>query len=149
MKTFMKKNITAYSGKDAMQDVVYRSLNEGSICIAAEYTKMRPTLQNKVIADNMVIIKSIWKSCSEEFKADLADYTKKLNIQRKFDYLPAVNRFGLFVKALYAYAKLNISNVSDLEYSVLKTSVVKNVLGMIDNDCLEKISDYGDLTALM
>mgnify|MGYP000896132013 CR=1 FL=1 len=125
MKVYLKKNITAYSGKDGEEDVVYQAHNNGNICIASNYTAPRETAQHLVFAQNAQTVKSLWSSVSAGFKNDLKSYALiySTNNQDKTN----VSGYAIFCKLLYSHAKALGSQVSDLEYDTLKISAAKSV----------------------
>ncbi len=133
MKVFLKKNITAYSGKDGEEDVVYSAHNQGNICIAKNYTKPVECPQHLVMKANSDNIRSLWASVSTAYKDDLSTYAKVIADKTSDSKLPG-NKFTWFVKILYSYAKSEGALVSTLDITTLRTSVIKSVKTAIDNN---------------
>ena len=52
MKVYMKKYLSAYSGKDVEEGVIYSSHNYGNVCIARTYKKPKLTDNNTNFAKN-------------------------------------------------------------------------------------------------
>ncbi len=125
MKVYLKKNITAYSGKDGEEDVVYQAHNNGNICIASNYTAPRETAQHLVFAQNGQAVKSIWSAVSAGFKNDLKSYA--LIYTSNNSDKTHITAYAILCKLLYAHAKALGSQVSDLEYDTLKTSAAKSI----------------------
>jgi len=99
----MKKNITAYSGKDKEEDVVYSSHNLGNVCIAKNYTKPKQTYQHTLFMENAGCIKALWDAASTAYKEDLSHYAHTLNIN--FPDKLKITSYALFVKICYAVSK--------------------------------------------
>lgn len=125
MKVYLKKNITAYSGKDKEEDVVYQAHNQGNICIALNYTRPRETSQQIAFGLNGKNVQSIWQSVSAGFKSDLKAYALAYSAHN--EDLTHVTAYALFFKMLYAHSSSLGNSVSDLEYDTLKTSSAKSV----------------------
>jgi hypothetical protein len=134
----MKKNISAYSGKDGEEDVVYASHNQGNVCIAKNYTKPKESPQHLVFKECANAISSLWDEATPAYKNDLKLYAKLLN-----DNLPTkikATSFAIFVKILYAFAKSEGALVSTLEMSTLRTSIIKDIQSTMDNKFIARVN---------
>jgi hypothetical protein len=137
MKVYLKKNITAYSGKDGEEDVVYSSHNQGNVCIARNYTKPTQTPQHLIFKANADAIRSIWSQATALFKDDLKIYAKLLN-ENYPDKIKATC-YSIFIKIIYAYAESEGVDVSTLDIATIRTSVVKSVKSAMDNNFISKV----------
>jgi hypothetical protein len=149
MRVYMKKNITAYSGKDQEEDVVYRSLNNGNYCIAAEFTAPKEHPQFEVFRANIAVLKDLWNGASGAFKTELKSYTDKLNADRAYKNLLRVSGYCLFVKMIYAYVKAEALQISGLDLVQLRTSNVKSLKSAVDSGYLPKVEGYDAYTAII
>lgn len=142
MRVFMKKNITAYSGKDQEQDVVYRSLNNGNYCIAAEFTAPVNHPQHGVFSANSAVVRTLWNSVNDPYKAEMKIYAQKHSADLVYHNKLRVSAYCVFIKMIYAYAKAGALNVADLTYATISASVIKNIKGAVDAGHLEKVDGY-------
>jgi len=138
MRVYLKKNITAYSGKDTEEDVIYSAHNQGNVCIARNYTKPIVTAQQLAFKANSNNLKTIWNQTTTAYKTDLRTYAGIL-IENFPDKLKATC-FSIFVKILYAYGKSEGMQVSAMNVTTLRSSAVKNVLSAMDNNFITKVS---------
>ena len=133
MKVFLKKNITAYSGKEGEEDVVYSAHNQGNICIAKNYTKPVECPQHLVMKANSDAIRSLWSQATAAYKADLSTFANAIADKASDSKLPG-NKFTWFVKIMYSYAKSEGISVSTLDIATIRTSVFKSVKSAMDNN---------------
>jgi len=138
MRVYLKKNITAYSGKDGEEDVIYTAHNEGNVCIAMNYTKPKESPQNLVFKSCAENAGTIWNQATADFKNDLKLYAKLLNVN--FPDKIKASCYAIFVKMLHTYAKTEGVLVSTLDISGIRTSVIKSVKSAMENNCLTKVN---------
>ena len=144
MRVYLKKNITAYSGKDGEEDVVYSAHNMGNICIAKNYTKPAITAHMLEMKANCDTISTIWNQASVGYKADILTYAKAM-VNTASDCKISGNKYSWFVKLLYAYTKAEGVSFSTLTITTVRASSIKNIQGAIENGF---IPDPGLTTSL-
>jgi len=149
MKVYMKKNITAYSGLDRDEHVVYNSFNEGNVCTTRKTFEYVPTAHTAVFSDQMNHIQDLWNLAGNPFKAEL----KKYEIKRRKLYLNNQLRgggnYGIFLKMIFAYAKAQNADVLSLQIVDLKQSSIKSIAEAVNAEILPKVDGYELMTAVM
>ncbi len=147
MRVYLKKNITAYSGKDNEEDVVYSAHNEGNVCIARNYTIPKESPQHLVFKANSDAVSTIWSQATADYKDDLKTYAKILN--ENFPNKLKAGCYSIFIRILYAYSKSEGVQVSTLDIATLRTSVVKSVKSAMDNNFITKVDSVSELDKVM
>ncbi len=147
MKVYLKKNISAYSGKDGEDDVVYHAHKNGNICIASNYVMPRLMAHHLTFASNGKTIKNIWSLVSTAYKNDMKSYA--VVYSRSHPDKTNINGYVIFCKLLYSYAKALGVQVSDLEYDTLKSSAVKSIHFAISEGYLPEYDFSFDLNSNM
>ncbi|HOQ79779.1 MAG TPA: hypothetical protein PLH63_01815, partial [Candidatus Cloacimonadota bacterium] len=127
-------NITAYSGKDKEEDVVYSSHNLGNVCIAKNYTKPKYTDQHEQFKKNAENIRTLWVAANSAFKNDLTIYAQILNINFP-DKLKATS-YALFVKICYAAAKMSSNPLESLSLNDFDGIGGTTISGLMENQIL-------------
>ena len=102
MKVYMKKYLSAYSGKDVEEGVIYSSHNYGNVCIARTYKKPKLTDNNTNFAKNAKQCKLLWDNVSESFKVEMKIYAQLLSID--FPEKIKASSYPLFVGLVYKLA---------------------------------------------
>lgn len=142
MKTILKKNILAYSGKDQTQGVIYSFMSYERNCIAKNpiaHYMIKP--ENNLFKTNTQIIAQLWKSCSPLFKTDLQNYVKSLNLKNKALHVSKTNSYHLFVKIMYKVSKNYHFELNDEMLLFLKQNELDTVQSLIINGYLENTRD--------
>jgi hypothetical protein len=134
MRVYLKKNITAYSGKDGEEDVVYSAHNQGNVCIAKNFTKPKEISQHLTFKANADTIRGIWAQATPAYKTDLRTYCSLFN--DNFPDKLKASCYSMFIKIVYAYAKSEGIEITTLDIASLRTSVIKNVKSTIENGLL-------------
>ncbi len=147
MRVFLKKNITAYSGKDSEEDVVYSAHNQGNVCIARNYTIPKECPQHLVFKANSDTIASLWAQVTTAYKNDLKTYAKLLN--ENFPERLKAGCYSVFIRILYAYSIGEGIQFSTMNITSLRTSSVKSVASAIDNNFISKVETSETLNQTM
>ncbi|MDD2650842.1 MAG: hypothetical protein RBS16_09445 [Candidatus Cloacimonadales bacterium] len=124
MKVYLKNRISAYSGKDKKQKVVYAAYNYGDVCIAKNYTKPRITKQNIRFSKNSNSIVELWRGANQHYKAEFAIYANI--VKQHYPEMVKASSYAYFCKIVYVIAdKLKIEpcevNFDDFEQLGLAT----------------------------
>ena len=143
MRVYLKKNITAYSGKDKEEDVVYSSHNLGNVCIAKNYTKPKTTGQHTTFALNAKNIRTLWDTASTAFKSDLTIYAHMLKVNFP-DKLKATS-YALFVKICYGVAEMTGNPLVNLSLSDFDSMSVASISGLMKNQVLTYLKECDGL----
>ena len=144
MRVYMKKNITAYSGKDIDAGVVYSSHNNGHVCFAKNYSKPRQTDQHVLFTQYMKAIREIWNAAKDGFKADMKTYAYLVKVNLP-DKLKATS-YALFVKLAYAIIKEYNYAPNNVDVSMFIDEGCTNVLEAINSGFLWQVPGSEGLT---
>ena len=143
MKIYFEKNITAISGKDLAENVIYSSLREGNICYARKYVYPTLTPNNEKFGENGTNIRSLWAQATTAYKNDLRTYAARENQGQYWETKKA--NYSWFCKIIYAYAASEDIDVSMLLITDLRTSAIKDVKCTINNGFLKPVPEYAEL----
>ena len=147
MKVFFEKNITAISGKDLSENVIYSSIREGNLCYARKYVYPTLTTNNTTFGANGENIKALWSSATPAYKADLRVYSQREN-QGKY-WETKKSNYAWFCKIVYAYCHSEGLSPSVVDITALRASVVKSVKSAINNGLLPVIPEKEDLLSII
>lgn len=146
MKVKMKYGISTYSGK--IDEIVFESCKNDTICIARKYFKPKETPYNSNFRIIMNNILSIWKHVQQTYKEDLQKYCLRLVPEKN---KMRANSFSMFIRMLYACQKdavydLRTMTLSDLQAT---SSIVNTVAKAITAGYLPAVDMYSDLTHVL
>jgi len=134
MKVKFKKNIDSYSGKDKEEGIVYSAHNNGTICIAKNYTKPKTTDEQVNFGNKMSVVRGLWVQVSDGYKADLKDYSHKYSMADQTKLGTAC--YSMFIKLMYAYEKHSGISLFDMNIESLRDSDIKTVKSALENGLL-------------
>lgn len=143
MKIYFEKNITAISGKDLAENVIYSSIREGNLCYARKYVYPTLTANNDTFGANGNNIKALWNSATPAYKADLRTYSQREN-QGKY-WETKKSNYAWFCKIVYAYCHSEGLSPSVVDIAALRSSNAKSVSSAIQNQFIPDIAEKNDL----
>ena len=144
MKVYFEKNITAISGKDLAEKVIFSSINDGNLCYARKYVRPRETEQNINFGLDGQKIKEKWAIASSGFKNDLKKYGE-LAHQGEY-WKQQLNNYSVYCKAVFAKAADLGTEVRELADTVFTTGSISTVKNMQDAGYLPAVAGGETLT---
>ena len=147
MKIYFEKNITAISGKDLAENVIYSSIREGNLCYARKYVYPTLTVNNANLGANGINIKTLWSQATPAFKLDLKTYSQRQNQGQYWE--TKKSNYAWFCKLVYGYCHSEGKVPSTVDIAELRTSVAKSVGSAINNGLLPVIAEKDDLLSII
>lgn len=142
MKTILKKNILAYSGKDPEQGVIYTFQSFERNCYAKKpKTHYNSNVENQTFKSNSKVIANLWKTCSPLFKADLKIYCDSLNNKNKNLHISKLNKYHLFLRILFKVSQDYQIDMNDEILIFMKQNNLDTISSLIEHKYLENIRD--------
>ncbi|MBI9032553.1 hypothetical protein JEZ13_11215 [bacterium] len=150
MKVKFRFGIKSYSG--TLDELVYANYADRSIVIGRMLPKFEElTPQNISIQSKASLIANLYEAISDDFKADLTSYTKKMYKLKAFKDKLRGNAYSTYVKMIYSAAndtenQLDIDSLSADDLALGVYSQINSVQVAVENGYLPKVKGYEDYT---
>ncbi|HPV14794.1 MAG TPA: hypothetical protein PL126_03995 [Candidatus Cloacimonadota bacterium] len=147
MKVKFKYGIRTYSG--TVDEMTYGSYRKGRLCIGRQYVIPKATIQNEKMGNAAKNLALLWKSASDEFRADYkiyaglyATYVSKANEMPPTCY-------ALFTKAMHNWAKgedpaLDLADVQVEDITTLGAGI-SSIANCVNHNHLPAVPGYNNL----
>ncbi len=145
MKTFMKKNIQGYKGKDHSERAVYAYYQKNSVCIVKNSWETSVNDSARKKGREMKHISQLWKECGEGFRGDMSEYSMRYRKEHPAKFKLNYNCFSHFLKICYDFCKEKEIDPEFFELADFSTYGIMSVRDLVEKGYLKKVSSWEEL----